>query len=237
MPGMGGSRFGPGVDDDVFPADLQRAVGGLHLDGFRGEETPLARVDVDEGVVGQFVVVPVAEQADQRGLRGDGFAVVGPLLVCGQRMPGSREGGAVDQGLGRDAADVDAGSPVHFVRAFDHGDAPLVLGQFGGEGLASFAEADDDGIILFHNFPYLGLRVSRALYYNAKVVTPRPRNNGRSAADVGENSRRANSVRKPPFTKVIKMRQGWSPAGRIAHIGDRSGDGKKRYAAKNAAYL
>ena len=187
-------RLGAGVDDDVFAADLLRPLGGFHGDGFRGGETAFARVDVDTGVVGQLVVILVPQQVDQRRFRGDGLPVIIPPLPEGKRMPCGCEPGAVDQGFGRYAADVDTGSPVHFVRAFDHRDAPIVCGQFGGEGLARFAEADDDGIILFHNFPCFkfpgGMWPSPAhCSRNANIGVLCRRGNGRTAGCVGNNSR------------------------------------------------
>ena len=140
------------------------------------------------------MVILVPQQVDQRRFRSDGLPVIVPPLPEGQRVPCGCEPGTVDQGFGRYAADVDTGSPVHFVRAFDHRDAPIVCGQFGGEGLARFAEADDDGIILFHNFPCFkfpgGMWPSPAhCSSNANIGVLCCRGNGRTAGCVGNNSR------------------------------------------------
>lgn len=53
----------------------------------------------------------------------------------------------VDQRLGGDAGDVDAGAAVHFVRAFDDGNGLSLIREIGGQRLASFPESDNDGVI------------------------------------------------------------------------------------------
>lgn len=57
------------------------------------------------------MVILVPQQVDQRRFRGDGLPVIIPPLPEGKRMPCGCEPGAVDQGFGRYAADVDTGSP------------------------------------------------------------------------------------------------------------------------------
>lgn len=49
----------------------------------------------------------------------------------------------VDQRLGGDAGDVDAGAAVHFVRAFDDGNGLSLIREIGGQRLASFPESDN----------------------------------------------------------------------------------------------
>ena len=58
--------------------------------------------------------------------------------------------GLMDEGFGRDAADVDACAAVHFIGTFDHGDFPVPFGEIGGERFAAFSESDNDGIDFFH---------------------------------------------------------------------------------------
>ena len=156
--------FGAGIDDDLPAPYFRRAVFELYGHDVRRQEMAFAGVDRDPVVVGQFVVVQLAQRIRQFIFRLDGFFVIGGLPAEIGESDSGCQMCLVDQVFGRNASDVDAGSAVHFVRTFDHRDAPAVAGQLDGQGFPSLAEADDNGIILFHMLMNFGCRLNFCVF-------------------------------------------------------------------------
>ena len=119
-------------------------------------------MDGDVRVVCQIVVILVAQHGGQHVFPVDGLCVM-PFF---SRLVAVCEAlgfvGLMDEGLGRNAADIDAGTAVHFVGTFDHGDFPVPFGEIDGERFAAFSESDNDGIDFFH-FAFLFFFLFNAL--------------------------------------------------------------------------
>ena len=113
----------------------------------RRNERGRPRDDVHIVPVGKHGVVFTAQETGHFVLAGDGAPIIGGLFLKAALSAAQALMRFVDQRLGGDAGDVDAGAAVHFVRAFDDGDGLSLIREIGGQRLASFPESDNDSVI------------------------------------------------------------------------------------------
>ena len=139
-------RQAAGIDEDALRADgaLPLLAGVTHG---AGDDHGVGILEACTGVddahplhLVQFGEVGSAQLRDQailglHGRRKD----VGPLGGAGGAALAFHQ-----QFLGRDAADVDAGAPVHLVGSFHQNHVLAMLGQVGSQRLAGLAETDDE---------------------------------------------------------------------------------------------
>ena len=137
-------RPGSGVDEDPLPGHLQ--------------VFPI-RQPYGQGMIIQEGGCPVHD--------GGGLFVGHHMVILGPQLlghPPALDRGLVerktflpveDQILGRQAAHVDAGAPIHLVGFFNDQDVFSPAGQKLSQGLAAFTETDDDigEAVMFHGSP------------------------------------------------------------------------------------
>ena len=128
--------LGAGVDEDRVRADAQTLGPAGDRDAALADEAGLALDDRDRLAVREQGVVDGAELLDEGVAPGDGGREALPIPCRAVLLA------VVDERLGGDAADVDAGAAVHLAAPLDHGDPSAGAGERPGEGLASLAPAD-----------------------------------------------------------------------------------------------
>src|SRR6266849_3133511 len=144
-------RPAAGVDDDFPPLDLARAARlQLHDDALSVPESGFAEDQLDIGGLLERLLNVMAEALDHAAL-----ALVHPTHVhlhgAGVdtvvfRAPSEiSDAGARHQGLGRRAADVDAGAAD--MLALDDRGLPACAPERDGKRLAGLARADYDGVV------------------------------------------------------------------------------------------
>ncbi len=150
------------VDDHMLAYEgAAAAIAQANLYRLLADEMRLAQHELEAGCSGEQLVVAAAHEADNRSLAFAHGGHIDPgefsadaIVAC----PAHHRGDlcALDERLGRDAGDVDAGATDHLRVAFDQGRLVPLLRHIHREGLATFATTDDHQIELF-------LRVHSAL--------------------------------------------------------------------------
>ena len=144
-------RDGAGVDDDRLGGDGELVGAARDAHGLGAGELGIAVDDCDAGVVGELLSDGV-ELADEgvaailRGRQGIGVAALRADAGGGCGPGRGVQVSVGEKGLRRHAADVDARAAVHIGGLLDQRDSVARLGARHRDGLAGFAEAEDEYI-------------------------------------------------------------------------------------------